>query len=1390
MKKQLLIFSLVCLAVQTKAADYYWVAGAGNWSDINHWATTSGGSVKHSIVPSITDDVYFDANSGLLSNADVTLPISGPAYCRNMSWAGVTAAANFRNFGGFILYVHGNLELSATVRYGWQGLQFAGNSNATFITNGAARFPASGWYNSFEVNKPGGSLKVTDQLFSQLVVNTLQLTAGQLDLSNGSHYVNDIFTLSNNNVKSLDITNATLQAGEMNFVGSNTTLAAFGSNLIAMGNFNSSGLSFPTVSTGAGGNSMQINNTVFGDLTFTNPNSLPGQVRIGAGNIIRKLEFKSAGYLRFAGNVIDSLIMAPSKRHIFVGNNTIKKYLKLNSNDCTGLGEISSDATGATLSFDAGAVLDLNNIYISNMTATGGITLPVTLQGADGGNNVGWNFTNPVSGNSLYWVGGAGDWNDASHWSNASGGPGGFCIPFTGDDVVFDAASGFGPGNNIVTSNARAWCKNISWAAVTGNPIFNENSSFDMEVWGSVSLSAGATINAEFILRGPSAASLNSNGNTLGLFRVNIAKTGISGGLTLVDDHINQNTVIRLSSGQFLLPGRTLHISQFFSNSGTRTIDISNANITTENFWTLTGAGRTWINNASGSFILSKGGMDVFGLAYPNVELNSATGPFSIAGATFGKLVFSNLSPSSTAKVGNNNSADTLDFKGAGQLGSGNSIGQLFFAPSRNYLATGINSITGKLTFNSAACTGLGELRGLGGSVATIQFNGVATASMNNVYLENIAATGNGIPITLTGADAGGNTGFIINVAAGTPRYWVGGSGDWNDATHWSLTSGGVGGACIPTVNDDVFFNAASFSAGSSTITTSVGNAYCRNMNWQGAGNAPVFNESGAFNMEVWGNLVMNPAVTMNASLIFTGPVNASIQVNGSSIGDFDFTMAKTTGIASVTLADNLVNPNTKITASRGTLNLAGRTISVEAVSDESTSLPTTMNISNATITGAWGYTGTNKNLVANNSFLTVYYIIVNGGVYNNINVTATTGSSINLNNSSYGSLLFSNGSAISGARIGGGNTIRKLEFKGRGAITGSLNTIDSLIFSPGKIYTLTAGTNTTVTKEWFGSGTPCNLTEIVSSSTTSNATITKTTGSVDLDYARIRRLTAAGAASPFVAREHSIDQGNNISWNIAPYNGAAPIAGLGPNLSLNASDFPYVLHTYGFFASPLSIYTWGNNSSADSLVITGPGTYTITVSFSDGCSVRDTIVVAQNIVLPIHIASFKARANQCTVTTEWEVSNAINFASFNLERSNDGVNYSPIADIAYNPGQSNYSFADVISEPGVFYYRIKLIDSDDVFEYSKIVNVKAECNNSDIRVFPTISSKYVDIFLPAPYWQAKINLYNSSGQRLNLRAEGTGGRRYLDISTQPKGYYFLGIVSEKGTYTVKIVKQ
>lgn len=1254
--KKLILFSILALLVsRSYADDYYWVGGAGSWSDLNHWASTSGGVANKSIVPGTGDDVYFDANSGLVANSLVTMPTTGHAYCRNMSWAGVTTAAQFRNISSYQLHVYGNLELSGTVRYAIMTINFTGSGNATYRTNGAVRIPVVGLYNSFIVNKPGGSVTLLDGIDVGLSVQNLVLTAGTLDMSGQTHTIAN-FTGNGSTVRSLNISNSTITVNQTwNTLGSNMTLNAAGSSLTS-DMFHSAGLTYAKVFPGRNNPDMDISGNTFEELTFTSAVANTGTLRLGANNTIGRLEFKGGGRIAGAGNVIGELILAPEKGYIFHGNNTINTLMRANTPDCDALGELRGADANAILTFGAGATADIRNVLITSLTVAGSIA-PITAVGVDGGSNTGWNIVPRTSGNAtLYWVGGAGEWNDKAHWSFTSGGPGGACVPFTTDDVVFDANSGFTSTSKTVSLTNTSWCHDMTWTNVANSPIL-ATSGYPLEIWGSVTLDPTLTLQAVhstyirdiISMKGTEASTFAFNGCNLGNPLFNVEKTGVNGGITITDDVAFPACSLRLASGHLLMPGRTINIAEIRSQTTTvRTIDISNATITV-NDWAMDVRNATSVNNAAGSFITAKVYFIANGFTYPKVYSNAFQNTVNITGTTIGELVFTNTSLTTdvTALSGNgNNTVGTLDVRGGGVDFRGtNTINNLLLAPSRTYYFRGTQTITGLFRFNSPDCNGLGELRDLDGTPAILNFGPSSTQDFNNVYLLNMTATGSGVPISISGADAGGNTGFNMTPSAAGPRYWVGGSGDWNESAHWSTTSGGPGGACVPTVTNDVFFNAASFTAGSSAVTISQGNAYCRNMDWTGAANAPTFTKTATLTLEIWGNLVMNPGVNSDAEVTFTGPANATLTPNNANLGPFNIKIAKPAGSSLTFLAD-YNNSNSIIKLTSGGLNLSGRSIVAELISDDNTTNPTSVDIRNANISGKWQFTGGNKTLQADGSHITGTLFRAVGGTYNSVDVTTASILNVGIRETTIGDIVFSNASNTSQVYIAASNTIRRLEFKGKGTISGTGNTIDTLIFAPGKTYTFLSGSNTTITKEWFGSGTPCNLTEITSSAA-GVFTVTKTAGDVEFDYVRLRNITAAGI-TPFKALEHSEDLGGNTNWDITPYNGSTPILGLGPDLTLCANEFPHTLNTNGFFASPLASFSWNDGSTGKTLVASGPGTYSVTVSYPDGCTRADEIIITRSDVIidPITGTDNVCEGNTTTLATitpggTWSTSDA-----------------------------------------------------------------------------------------------------------------------------------------------------
>ncbi|MDR6785348.1 gliding motility-associated-like protein [Pedobacter africanus] len=1233
--KRLLLSSILMLFVTcTFAADYYWVGGAGNWTDLNHWASVSGGVANKSIVPGTGDDVYFDANSGLANNTLVTLPTGGHAYCRNMSWNGVTAAAIFRNTGSFQLQINGNLELAAPVRYAIMALTFTGNSNATFRTNGAARINQAGYYNSFVVNKPGGSLTLLDEIKIDLAVQYLTLTAGTLDLSGNSHSISN-FVANGTGVRNLNITNSTITVGATwDTKGSNMTLTATGS-AISADMFHSGGLTFAKVIATRNNPDMDIYGNTFEELILSAEAGQIGTQRIGASNTIGRLEFKGGGRIAGAGNVIGTLILAPGKGYIFHGNNTINTSIQANTADCDAMGELRGADANARLTFGAGATADIRNVLITSLTAVGGI-IPIAVVGEDGGGNTGFNFTPRTGGNAtLYWVGGEGEWNDKAHWSATSGGPGGACVPFTTDNVIFDANSGFTSVSKTVMATSTIRCHNMTWTNVTNSPVLDIG-GYTMEIWGSIVLGPTVTLASAntqylrgiYLLKGTEASTFTANGASLGNPLFNIEKTGVNGGLTILDDLTFPACSLRLASGKLLMPGRSINIAEIRSQTtNVRSTDFSNATITV-NDWANDSRNCTFVNNAAGSFITAKVYFVVNGLTYPKVHCNTVLNAINITGTSISELVFTNTSSTSSVFAlsgAGGNTIGTLDVRCGGVTFMGNNtITNLLLSPSRTYNFRNRQTINGLFRFNNPDCEGLGEMRGFEGTSATLNFGPASTQDFNNVYVQNMAATGAGVPVSVAGADAGGNTGFVFTSSAGGSRYWVGGSGDWNDSSHWSTSSGGTGGACVPTVSNDVFFDANSFTTGSSAVTIAAGNAYCRNMDWTGAAYAPTFTKPATFTLEIWGNLVLSPALSPNIRVAFMGPANATFTPNNATLGTFSMDIIKPG--SGLTFLGDYNNTNAVLVINSGTLNLNGRTIAVSVITDNSSTQGTSLDIRNANITANWQYTGSIKSLQAAGSSIKAGIFRANGGVYNKVDVLAASSTNIGILNTTFTDLLFSNASNTSQAYIGANNTIGRLEYRGRGAINGTGNAIETLIFAPGRVYTFLSGSTTTITKDWFGSGTPCNLTEITSSAAGA-FTVAKTAGEVNFDYVRLRNITATGA-TPFKALEHSENLGGNTNWDIAPYNGSTPIVGLGPDKILCAGEFPYTIKTDGFFASPLATYTWGNGSSNPTLVVAAPGTYTVTVSYPDGCTRTDEIVITRSDVV---IAPITGTANVCT---------------------------------------------------------------------------------------------------------------------------------------------------------------
>ena len=125
-----------------------------------------------------------------------------------------------------------------------------------------------------------------------------------------------------------------------------------------------------------------------------------------------------------------------------------------------------------------------------------------------------------------------------------------------------------------------------------------------------------------------------------------------------------------------------------------------------------------------------------------------------------------------------------------------------------------------------------------------------------------MAFTGSGTLVAQASVDNGNNSGVTITQLSSRNLYWVGGSGNWSDNNHWSLSDGGSGGQCAPTPNDNVYFTSNSFLP-NQTVTLDAANVAFINMDWTGVINNPFNMNSKSF--EISGSVSYTANMTINS---------------------------------------------------------------------------------------------------------------------------------------------------------------------------------------------------------------------------------------------------------------------------------------------------------------------------------------------------------------------------------------------------------------------------------------------------------------------------------------------------------------------------------------------
>ena len=366
--------------------DYYWIGGAGNWSDLNHWEYTTDDItyIDATEVPLATDNVNFDDQS-FPAGGQLTVDIT--ANCNDMYWDPTSGSNNPVLWGNSSnrLNVYGDFELAPGVYRDMYHIYFKSIKQNVYLHFGDNLFqkdPNTTWWKGrYLIFDTNGSWDID----SDVAAEYFQSYGG------GTIYTNDY---------QLNI--------DYELYGSGGSFDAGNSSIFTQG----LALYSPYLMDGTDVHLGSINGGtpyINGTQTYNIVTIESGVCNISSNNTFGNLSLVTGGGMSLNGGTAQ----------------TITGTFTVQGGGRSQMAVINSQQPGNTATINVsgpGALAVADYVDITDNIINDGFGTVFTANNAvNGGNNTNWSF-NLLTPLEYYWINGAGDWSDVSHWQNSSDG--------------------------------------------------------------------------------------------------------------------------------------------------------------------------------------------------------------------------------------------------------------------------------------------------------------------------------------------------------------------------------------------------------------------------------------------------------------------------------------------------------------------------------------------------------------------------------------------------------------------------------------------------------------------------------------------------------------------------------------------------------------------------------------------------------------------------------------------------------------------------------------------------------------------------------------------------------------------------------------------------------
>lgn len=183
---------------------------------------------------------------------------------------------------------------------------------------------------------------------------------------------------------------------------------------------------------------------------------------------------------------------------------------------------------------------------------------------------------------------------------------------------------------------------------------------------------------------------------------------------------------------------------------------------------------------------------------------------------------------------------------------------------------------------------------------------------------------------------------------------------------------------------------------------------------------------------------------------------------------------------------------------------------------------------------------------------------------------------------------------------------------------------------------------------------------------------------------------------------------------------------------------------------------------------------------------------------LPVDLVDFSATAQDRSVELEWTTLSETNNAYFSVESSKDAVHFEEIAKVqgaGNTTVRNSYATTDLAPYSGISYYRLKQVDFDGEFTYSKVEVVNlSNVSETDMVICPNPVVNIMDLRLdPFVFHSPTVELRDLQGKLIqSYQVEEVNVQKpyRIDLNELPQGMYFIQVSEQGYSMSKRVIKK